>query len=307
VNIVDVAKSDTGGQSYKMATLINRHTPHHSESFVWAKNYLNFPIMNQHANQFPEHIHAYWANADIIHIHNKWLYLSGWPSSNTKAIRIIHQHGRKPNFSPKQLREIDKVKRSYRIVSTIPLLYWVGGDASRWMPTPIDINMFDKFQKANDNIIRVVHSPTNREIKGTEIFIKVMARITQKYPHVRMVLIEKKTNAQCLAIKAICDICFDQFLGFGTSGLESMAFNQPVICGDSPDRLRAFGKVLGKLPFIPANQDTLFETIERLVLDRGLRAKYGQIGRNHVEKWHDFPKVANRIINIYNTASEVLS
>jgi len=310
MKIVDVNSVDTGNQSYKLAQAINmKHAPKHmSISFITNPhaNYLDFPYMVRKNTFQPKWVEDWWANADIIHGHSIWRRVTGFGvSPNPNAVKIIHQHGRfGQGVTPEEITKKDEDGRFFRIVSTINLIRWVGEDASRWLPAPMNIKMFDeikeKYYEPHDTI-RVVHSPTLKRLKHTDLFLSIMNKIMKKYDNVELILIENKSNLECLKIKCSADICYDQLLlQYGTNALESWAFNIPCIVGSPFEK--DIERIVGYIPYYRATTDSLYDAIEELVVNEKKRREYGRLGRKYVEEFHDYPVVADKAIDIYKRA-----
>ena len=188
MKIVDVNSVDTGNQSYKMAQAINlKYAPKHmSMSFISApfSNYLKFPYMVKSVPKQPKWVRDWWDTADIIHGHGKWNRVSGFGIPLPDAVKVFHQHGRfGQGVTPEIITESDKINNFFRIVSTINLLTWVNNDESKWLPAPLNIKKFDEIKKKYyepHDTIRIVHAPTLRRLKHTDLFLSIMEKIMKK-------------------------------------------------------------------------------------------------------------------------------
>ena len=297
MRIADITAQDTGGQSFKLSRAINEYTEHTSRSFCGSSDYLDFPTDITHDTD-QSIIDEYLANTDIIHVHNMYRYANGWAPINPGAKWLIHQHGRPGQVDWGMVKLDDKKRGAKRFVSTINLLRYVDNNPERWIPAPIRLSDFDELKKLykKTDKIRIAHSPTNREYKNTNLLIEIVSRI----PNAELVLIEGKPNAECLRIKATCDITFDQMhLQYGNSGLEAMALGQATIVGPTDDARENIEKIIGYEPYAYATPDTLEDILRRLVEDEDYRNEMGKIGRKYVEDWHDDKKVAEKMIGIY--------
>ncbi|MBF0498195.1 MAG: hypothetical protein HQK58_16725, partial [Deltaproteobacteria bacterium] len=69
---------------------------------------------------------------------------------------------------------------------------------------------FSRVDRLNQgDAVRVVHAPTNREIKKTALFLEVMARLQKEF-RVEVDVIEGVTNKVCLNRKARGHITYDE-------------------------------------------------------------------------------------------------
>jgi glycosyltransferase involved in cell wall biosynthesis len=314
MRIVNVNPVDTGGQVARLSGMINEHTKHESRGFVKGLNYIRYPtdvLYKPGWKVMPGWIKQYWATADVIHVHNKYVYAKGWSRPNPKAGWVMHQHGRMPTkVRPARFRE-DKNRRAVRVVSTINLLPYVNDNVKRWFPTPVDLpymtTVRKEFRKDHDTI-RIIHSPTQRKLKHTDLFIKTASRLREKHRNIEIVLVERKTYERVQQIRANTDICFDQLLlQYGSNGIEAMAMGIPVIAGcvgaqGTSDRIR---DITGVCPYINATEKNLYDKLETLILDESLRKEYGRIGYDYVRKWHSPPYVTNLAVKTYKEAIDL--
>ena len=79
-------------------------------------------------------------------------------------------------------------------------------------------------------VYRICHPTTNRRFKKTEVFLDVVDALKADGVPVEAVVIEGKSNAECMEIKRTCHATFDQFaVGiYGMSGAESIALGHTV-------------------------------------------------------------------------------
>lgn len=197
------------------------------------------------------------------------------------------------------------------MVSTLNLLSFVGGDPSRWIPAPLDLGFYDGLKRANymapterDGEIRVAHSPTRRDYKGTDDIRAAVAALERRGYPVRLELIEGVSQRESIRRKSSCDIVYDQMhLCYGNSGLEGMAFGQPTLVGMPDDVRETVRDVIGYEPFVFATPATLERQLECLVSDEALRHHWGAVGRRYVETWHEHARVAHRVSEIYEGLS----
>jgi len=310
MKIVNINSTDTGGQCWRLSSAINKvyNGIHKSRWFLKETNYLQYPVdvLWKENNKYALWVAKFFETADVVHVHANWRRASGWFSFKERIGKIVHQHGRMGDDFKYQIPEIlekDKGAKQIRVVSTINLLAYVEFDLNRWFPTPIDMDWLSIIKRKNrepHDTIRIIHSPTMRKLKDTDLFISVMGQLQKKYDFVEMILVEGVSNVECLIKKAKCDICFDQILlQHGTSGLESMAMGQPVVAGCNYEVAGMIKEVVGYLPFIRASENDLYEVLESLILSQQERLRWGKIGYDYVKKWHSFEYTAAHAIKTY--------
>jgi glycosyltransferase involved in cell wall biosynthesis len=159
-------------------------------------------------------------------------------------------------------------------------------------------------RKAHEHkAVRIVHSPTNRRYKGTELILEVIKKIQgEKFIDFR--LLENMPRHEVLQIKSTCDICIDQVggtmggTGYGKAGIETLAMGIPVITNMSKE----YADWLPENPFVVANNaKELYEVLVRLIDDRNLREDSGSRGKLWVEKYHGYSGVNNRLYELYKS------
>jgi hypothetical protein len=155
-------------------------------------------------------------------------------------------------------------------------------------------------ERGRREAIWIAHSPTRRDYKGTEDIIRAVDGLKEEGLNVHLALIERMPHAECLKLKARCDITYDQMhLCYGNSGLEGMALGHPTIVGMSDSVREEVQRIVGYEPFCFASPETLRDVLRDLVQDREIRQSYGALGKRYVEEWHDHQRVAQRVARIY--------
>lgn len=158
-------------------------------------------------------------------------------------------------------------------------------------------------RKINEGTIRIVHSPTNRKYKGTNLIIEVINRI-KKEKKVNFILLENKPRRQVLEIKSTCDICIDQVggnmggTGYGKAGLETLAMGLPTITNMSFN----YKDWLPENPFVVANDaNELYEQLNKLIENDELRKSIGMQGKQWVRKYHSYEEVNKKLYELYKS------
>lgn len=157
-------------------------------------------------------------------------------------------------------------------------------------------------RKKNDSAkIRIVHSPTNRKYKGTELIISVIGKIKEKHD-IEFFLLENLSRDKVLEIKSSCDISIDQVggsmggTGYGKAGIETLAMGIPTITNMTTD----YSSWLSENPFITANtSEELFDVLINLINSAEMREEFGLKGKLWVEKYHGYKNVNNRLMELY--------
>ncbi len=151
--------------------------------------------------------------------------------------------------------------------------------------------------------VRIVHSPTNRAFKGTDIILEVIGRIQQQRK-ITFHLLEGRPRQEVLGVKRGCDICIDQVggamggTGYGKAGIETLAMGIPTITNMTCD----YSEWLPENPFVVANDaDTLYDRLIELIDSPSLRRQLGARGQKWVHAYHGFGSVNSRLMSLYRT------
>ena len=160
---------------------------------------------------------------------------------------------------------------------------------------PFNLDEYKVVRNENKKL-RICHSPTNFELKGTKKIINIIKSLENEYP-VELVLLKEMKHNEVIKIKSTCDIMIDQLgeLGYGYSSLESMAMG----IATCTELTSEYEKFIPDHPFINVNENSLREKVIQLIKDREFRTEKGLEGRKWVEKYHDGVKVVKSMIEKY--------
>lgn len=165
---------------------------------------------------------------------------------------------------------------------------------------PSELPAKEKFE--DDDLISIVHSPTNRKFKGTDLIISVIKKIKQ-VRKIKFLLLEDLPRAEVLALKSMSDICIDQVggtmggTGYGKAGLETLAMGIPTITNMTEE----YERWLPENPFVVANNaEQLYNKLIQLIDSESMRAELGERGMNWVKKYHGYESVNNRLKELYH-------
>lgn len=166
---------------------------------------------------------------------------------------------------------------------------------------PFDPSELPPKNNLNNESITIVHSPTNRKYKGTDLIISVIEKI-KKEKKINFLLLENMPRPELLKIKANADICIDQVggtmggTGYGKSGLETLAIGIPTITNMTAE----YAGWLPENPFIVANdQKELYSQLNLLIEDTFFRIDSENKGIEWVKKYHGFEQVNKKLFELY--------
>lgn len=247
--------------------------------------------------------------ADVIHLNNNW---RAYQVLHLKQPALLHHHGSLFRSDPGYLLGVARHRGFVQAVSTVDLLK-PAPDELTWLPTAYDIDALAAFGVAHrgerDGRLRIVSAPTNRMWKSTDALELAVKGLQAEGLPVDLVLIEGKTWAECLAVKATADVYFDQvILGYGCNAIEAWGMGIPVIAGADPwtlarmrQEFRGPGNPLGALPFYEATPETIAQSI-RAMMKSNVRAEYAERGMAHVRRFHDEKPALEKLVELYARA-----
>jgi glycosyltransferase involved in cell wall biosynthesis len=238
--------------------------------------------------------------SDVVHLNNSYRAAMYF---RIRKPMLLHHHGSLFRNNTRTMLQTAKARRMTQAVSTIDLTR-ADPEVLHWLPTAYDIRELQRVAKLSrrkpDGRVRIVHAPTNRALKHTNLLIAVVNELQAEGLPVDLELVEGVTNAECLRAKAQADIVFDQLMfGYGCNAVEAWGMGVPVICGADPWTLDAMRREWGALPFYEADTDTLKERIREMVESKDLRDEYAGIGLAHVRKYHDEAPALARLAELY--------
>lgn len=166
---------------------------------------------------------------------------------------------------------------------------------------PYDYSELPEKKERTAERIKIVHSPTNRKYKGTDLIISVIDRI-KKERKIEFLLLENVDRQKLLEIKSECDISIDQVggimggTGYGKAGLETLAMGIPTITNMTKD----YADWLPENPFVIANNfEELYKVLIELIDNEFYRIEKGKKGIEWVNKYHSYESVNKNLMELY--------
>ncbi|HNQ34937.1 MAG TPA: hypothetical protein PKN80_02610 [bacterium] len=149
----------------------------------------------------------------------------------------------------------------------------------------------------------VLHSPSNPGLKGSDFISRAVESLRASGRDFDFVQLQGVPNRQVRAALKEADIVIDQLLlgTYGIFALEAMASGKPVICFINPGYRPGYPD---DLPLVSAGPDDLRAVLAGLLDDGAGRFRLGEAGRAYVERHHDFRRVAERLVGIYQDLCE---
>jgi len=178
-------------------------------------------------------------------------------------------------------------------------------DAIRWVPEAevvpvgLDLSKYDPTPVSHNGTVRIVHAPTKRIVKGTEAVIAACEQLP-----VELDLVENVRHDKAVERYRQADIVVDQLnVGwYGVFAIEGMALGKPVITYLHDEAVERTERAYGvDVPIVSATAETLVQRLRPLVESAAERRRIGDASRAYAEKVHDAEKIADRLIEIYES------
>lgn len=280
-----------------------------------AQPYMDFPSDIIWTRQTDREVRHLAEDADLIHLNNSDQAYRAMGRAVHGKPALLHHHGSLFRSDMEKAGQdtarshwfrVAHLHRWVQAVSTIDLTR-PDPKELHWLPTAYDVGELEAYGKAHrrepDGCIRIVSAPTNRAYKATEALTAAVASLRAKGVPVELVLVERQSWADCMAIKATADIVFDQVkFGYGCNAVEAWGMGIPVIAGADEWTLTAMRAEFGELPFYTATEESIGKAIGALAASADLRAEWGAKGSAHVRRYHDEAPALARLAELYHKA-----
>jgi len=153
--------------------------------------------------------------------------------------------------------------------------------------------------------LKIVHSPTNRAAKGSDLIIHCLMRIKERYGDlVEFVLVESLPNEKARQVYAEADLAIDQILigWYGGFAVELMKMGKPVMTFIREEDLHFLPVEMAhecREAFIHVDANSIFQKLCSLVENPQILKKYREAAIDYVHRWHDPIYVAQITKSVY--------
>ncbi|HCM59965.1 MAG TPA: hypothetical protein DIS74_06265 [Bacteroidales bacterium] len=174
------------------------------------------------------------------------------------------------------------------------------------IPLPLSTDSIRYEPVKAEGIIKILHGRSRDDFKGSDIIIKAMKNLREKYPDkVELILPGKLPLKDYLEVVRTADIVIDQCRSFSyaMNALFAMAMGKTVLSGNEPECSVELGF---QSPVINILPDSTFieNTLESLVLDPIRIKAHGRAGRECIMKYHDAGVVASQYLSLLTNKEE---
>lgn len=208
----------------------------------------------------------------------------------------------------KRMHHLDPGLADQVFVSTPDLLEFAPGahllpgpiDLKRWTPRPVRTSPITL-----EDPIKILHAPSDRDIKGTKYVIDTIERLKAAGYPVELMMLEGVPHSKVVEFCDKADLAIDQLMigAYGTVSIEMLAKGIPVICRIREDLRKYYP---ADLPIIDATPHSLFGVVESLLQQPDNWTAIGQSSLNYVRREHEMHSVAKRALETYELGTEVI-
>lgn len=158
--------------------------------------------------------------------------------------------------------------------------------------------------RRDDGVVRILHSPSRPEAKGSREIGEIMERLKSKGYAIEFVQIVDEPNSVVLEELRRCDFVVDQlYADYGMPGFATEAawLGKPTVLGGyATDLWEALLPPEETPPTLYRRPDEIEAAIEKLVVDRDYRLEFGRRARAFVEERWSPRLVAGRYLSLLN-------
>ncbi len=196
----------------------------------------------------------------------------------------------------------DPSRADVTLVSTPDLLEFVPG--AILMPGPVDLEKWTPRPQRTTPVsagdpVRILHAPSDREIKGSRHLIDAVERLQAAGYQVELMMLEGVPHDKVAEYCGQADLAVDQLMigAYGTVAIEMMAKGVPVVCRIRDDLREHYPS---DLPIVNAGPDTIYQVLENLLLHPETWPDLSKRGIAYVRREHEMHVVAARTLELYS-------
>lgn len=188
------------------------------------------------------------------------------------------------------------------------LLHFLPTGNSSFLPYAVPVTSKLPQWPSVNGPLKIIHAPTNRDIKGTHYLLNAVSKLNAKFPGaVELVLVEGLSHDEAIKQYAQADLVVDQLLvgWYGGFAVEAMLLGKPVVVRIEENDIKFIPPEMARdLECAVINSDPLglYETLLGCLGDRDKLQSVARAGYEYALKWHAPRYVASLVVEKYNMA-----
>jgi hypothetical protein len=196
-------------------------------------------------------------------------------------------------------------KYAHHIFAVNPdLLYFLPDTISSFLPYSIaSWYEIESIPYKIDRKIKILHSPTNRAVKGSSYIIQALENLKKGY-EIEIILVDKVPNKEALAVYEKADLIVDQVLTgwYGGLAVEGMKMGKPVCAFIREEDLKFIPQEMARDltdAIINVNPFNIENVLKTYLENVQMLYQKTEAGLEYVHKWHNPVCVAGITKSIY--------
>lgn len=301
LRVLQLTHYDPGSSAYRYHSALNASGAASSAFVRWGHSNPHCDLRQWDGDEERHAAEMLFLSADVILCHVDYRpmtqELGRFPLQSQRLIRLYHGSVEPPRRPTLVEQEKDD---TYGAVQLGARLYHRRlSQRLHWLPIPMPVRDYRARKLAAPYTFRVAHSPTRREIKGTDVFLAVVEGLRAEGHRIEAVLIEELSHGEAIRLKQTCHATFDSFwLGMQGSGLEAACMGQLVIAGDSSVKAEN-ERILGECPYTYAGDaEGLRSVLLQAMTDPVWRKAEAARTEAYVNKYHSYEAVGAAFTSI---------
>jgi len=155
-----------------------------------------------------------------------------------------------------------------------------------------------------NNKIKIIHSPTSRDLKGSKYILEALENLEKKYSNIEVQVIENIPHEEALKLYQEADLVIDQVLigWYGGFAVEVMKMGKPVAVYIREEDLKFIPDEMAedlRKSIINITPFNIEEVLSKYIENNSLLYEKSEQAVEYVEKWHNPLYVANIVKEIY--------
>lgn len=155
---------------------------------------------------------------------------------------------------------------------------------------PISFDLKQLRNMPENNILEILHFPSDPVIKGTEVICTLINQLIDEGLPLKLVCLQGVSNSEVLKCLERCDFVVDQLysdIPMAVTGLEAAIFAKPcIVAGYLTDNNQCYISENDLPPSLYVSPDGLRGAIEKLAYDKNFRKNLGERAHEFVtERW----------------------
>lgn len=197
---------------------------------------------------------------------------------------------------------------SHAFVSTPDLLQFLPEEKCSYLPGVKENvrNISPVLYDEHAEPFRIVHAPSNRKLKGTQVLVDAVKSLQRDGVPVELLLVEGVTNREAIELYKKAHLIVDQLLigWYGGFAIESLALGKPVMAYINDDTLARVDAEMRKDvvdTFVSTEPARVKDDLLKAIGNRSSLAEKAGKGPEFVSTWHCPDKAIRPVIEIYES------